>query len=123
MKLLNGTDIIEIKRIKDNIDKNGETFLKRIYTDNEIKYCEEKKNQKYQSYAARFAGKEAICKALSKYINFNYSWKDFEILNDLNGKPYVNLGFNIDNLQSIEISLSHCKEYAIANVIAIYREL
>ena len=119
MEIMNGTDIIEVKRIQDDIEKLGDKFLNRIYTENEIKYCEEKKSQKYQSYAARFAAKEAIYKALSKFINKEYSWKDFEVLNDKSVKPYVKLGIGIEGLESISITLSHCKEYAVANVLAI----
>lgn len=122
MKIINGTDIVEINRIRDDIEKMGDRFLNRIYTQNEIEYCESKKSQKYQSYAARFAAKEAIYKALSKYINFKYTWKDFEILNDTDGRPFVKLNFKIDNLEDLEISLSHCKEYAVANVVAVYKE-
>ena len=122
MKIVNGTDIVEISRIRDDIEKMGDRFLNRIYTQNEIEYCESKKSQKYQSYAARFAAKEAIYKALSKYINFEYTWKDFEILNDTDGRPFVKLNFKIDNLEDLEISLSHCKEYAVANVVAVYKE-
>ena len=122
MKIVNGTDIVEISRIRDDIEKMGDRFLNRIYTQNEIEYCESKKSQKYQSYAARFAAKEAIYKALSKYINFEYTWKDFEILNDEKGKPFVKLNFKIDYLEDLELSLSHCKEYAVANVVAIYKE-
>lgn len=122
MKIANGTDIIEISRIKKDIETIGEKFLNRVYTQKEIEYCESKKNQKYQSYAARFAAKEAIYKALSNFINFEYSWKDFEILNDENGKPHVKLNFKIEQLEDLQISLSHCKEYAVANVVAIYKE-
>ena len=122
MKILNGTDIIEIDRIKQSIEKNGKAFLDRVYTRKEIEYCESKKNQKFQSYAVRFAAKEAIYKALSPYINFEYSWTDFEILNDSNGRPFVNLKFWIKELDSLEISLSHCKDYAVSNVTAVYKE-
>lgn len=122
MKITNGTDIIEINRIKKNIEIHGDKFLKRIFTDQEIEYCESKKNQKYQSYAVRFAAKEAAYKALSNYINFEYSWTDFEVQKDKNGKPILKLRFKIKNLDSLEISLSHCKEYAIANVVALYKE-
>lgn len=122
MKIKNGIDIIEISRIKDNIETNGNDFLQRVFTDKEIEYCESKKMQKYQSYAARFAGKEAIYKALSDYIKFDYSWKDFEIYNDKNGEPKVDLKFKIEELDEIVISLTHSKEYAVASVIAIYKE-
>ena len=122
MKIVNGTDIVEISRIRDDIEKMGDRFLNRIYTQNEIEYCESKKSQKYQSYAARFAAKEAIYKALSEHINTEYSWKDFEITNTSKGKPNVKLGIKIDDLEDITISLSHCKEYGVANVVAIYNK-
>lgn len=121
MKIENGTDIVEITRIQNDIETLGERFLNRIYTEQEIKYCEAKKVQKYHSYAARFAAKEAIYKALSSYIKTGYTWKDFEILNDENGKPYVNLGIKIEELNSLNITLSHSKEYAVANAIAIFK--
>ena len=120
MKISVGTDIIEIERIKNAIKRNEEKFLKSIYTENEVKYCEGKKLQRYQSYAARFAAKEAIFKALSDYIDFNVSFNDFEILNNKNGKPEVRLSFKMESLDSIELSISHCKEYAVAYVTAIF---
>lgn len=122
MKIANGTDIIEIDRIEKNIRHHKDKFLKRIFTENEIEYCEAKKSQKYQSYAARFAAKEAAYKALSNYINFKYSWTDFEIQNDNIGKPVLKLKFEIKELENLEVSLSHCKDYAIANVVAVYKD-
>jgi len=124
VKICCGTDIIEIDRIKKSIEdkKVGNAFKERVYTENEIAYCESKKSQKYQSYAARFAAKEAAYKALSDYIYFKYSWKDFEIVNDVTGKPVMKLKFEIKDLENLEVSLSHCKEYAIANIVAIYKE-
>lgn len=122
MKITVGTDIIEIERIKRIIENKKEKFLESMYTKTEIEYCESKNVQRYQSYAARFAAKEAIYKALSDYINFEYSWKDFEIVNNKNGKPEINLNFKIKELENIEISISHCKEYAVAYVTAIFKE-
>lgn len=122
MKILIGTDIVEVERIKDNLEKNESRFLDRIYTKKEIEYCESKKVQKYQSYAVRFAAKEAIYKALSDYINEDYSWKDFEILNDEKGRPKVYLHLDIKNIEEIDISLSHCKEYAVAYAMARFKE-
>lgn len=118
MQIKTGVDIIEIGRIKEGIEKFGDTFLNTIFTEKEIEYCENHKGQKYQHYAARFAGKEAIFKALSFYYD-ECKWKEYEILNDEKGRPYVNLKSNISNIDEIDISLSHCKEYAIANVVAI----
>lgn len=123
MKVSCGTDIIEIQRVKASIENIGKRFLETIYTEKEIEYCESKKMQKYQHYAARFAAKEAIFKALSTRINSKYSWKDFEVLNDENGKPKVFLTTGIPSLEDIDISISHCKEYAVANVIAVFKEI
>ena len=122
MKISCGTDIIEIDRIKSSIENIGDKFLYTIYTEKEIEYCESRKAQKYQHYAARFAAKEAIFKALSTRIMGEYMWTDFEVLNDGNGKPQVFLKSPIDNLEDIDISISHCKKYAVATVIAIYKE-
>ena len=60
MKILCGTDIIEISRIKESIERSGSTFLNLVFTPNEIKYCESRRNAKYNHYAGRFAAKEAI---------------------------------------------------------------
>ena len=80
--------------------------------------------QKYQHYAARFSAKEAVFKAISDELEnkFQISWKDIEILNDEKGRPYVNILNNkIQNIEDIDISLSHCKQYAIANVVVIFK--
>lgn len=123
MKILTGTDIIEISRIKESIESLGDSFKNKIYTENEIEYCENKRNAKYQHYAGRFASKEAIFKAVSELLDnkFEISWKDAEILNDENGKPRVTfMNKNLeDKIENVDISISHCKEYAIANVIII----
>ena len=119
MQITCGTDIIEIERIKESIKDLGEKFLNRIYTQKEIEYCENKKGQKYQHYAARFAAKEAIFKAISKELKDKYEigWKDMEILNDEQGRPQVKIrGVQKEN---IDISISHCKEYAVAMVVML----
>lgn len=122
MKISCGTDIIEIDRIKSSIENIGDKFLTKIYTNKEIEYCESRKAKKYQHYAARFAAKEAIFKALSTKIRWSYNWTDFEILNNKNGKPNVVLINKIENLEDIDISISHCKKYAVATAIAIFKE-
>lgn len=121
MNIRIGTDIIEISRIKRSIEDTDNKFIERIYTNKEIEYCESRKSQKYQHYAVRFAGKEAVFKAISSMLKnkFEIDWKDIEILNDYSGRPYVNiLKSKISEKINIDISLSHCKEYAVANVIA-----
>lgn len=122
MEIRTGVDIIEIERIKNSIEETEGKFCERVYTEAEIEYCENKKAQKYQHYAARFAGKEAVFKAISLLLKNKYEigWKDIEILNDENGRPYVQiLNQDIKNIENIDISMSHCKQYAIANVIVV----
>ena len=124
MRVKCGTDIIEIDRVKDSIEKLGNPFLDRVFTKKEIDYCESKKKQKYQHYAARFAAKEAAFKALSEKIKdkFSVSWKDFEVVNDEQGRPKLNVyNVNLDNIEDIDISISHCKNYAVANVTVLIK--
>ena len=124
MKISCGTDIIEIYRIKESIEKLGEAFLKRVFTEDEIKYCESKKKQKYQHYAARFAAKEAAFKALSWKIDDKYSisWKDFEVENNKEERPELKIiGIDLNDVEDIDVSISHCKDYAVANVIILSR--
>lgn len=124
MKISCGVDIIEIDRIKDSIESLGDKFLNKVFTINEIKYCESKRQQKYQHYAARFASKEAVFKAISIDLKDKYSicWKDIEIVNDDQGRPIVSLiGIDIKAIENIDLSISHCKQYAVANVTVLYK--
>lgn len=117
MKVSCGTDIIEIDRIKEAIEKSGTKFVNEIYTPKEIHYCESKKNAKYEHYAARFAAKEAVFKAVSEFLNNKYeiTWKNAEIINDKSGKPKVHWqNIEFPQIMSIDISISHCKKYAVA---------
>lgn len=123
MKIGCGTDIIEVQRIKESIENFGDKFLNKIYTQKEIEYCTQKSEIKYERFAARFAAKEAVYKAISnKSISRqNITWQNIEIINNKQGKPFVNfLNTSFDEIQEIDISLSHIKEYAIANCICIF---
>lgn len=123
MQIRTGTDIIEIGRIRESIEKTDKKFCEKIYSQHEIEYCESKRNQKYQHYAARFAAKEAIFKAISERIEnkFEIDWKEIEILNNDNGRPYADISkLLLNEIEDIDISLSHCKEYAVANVVVIF---
>lgn len=124
MKIKCGTDIIEIERVQKSIEDLGDKFLNKVYTEKEIEYCESKGKQKYQHYAARFAVKEAAFKAISEGLEDKYSicWKDFETVNDEMGRPSVTiLGINTKNIVNIDVSISHCKQYATANVVVLYK--
>ena len=125
-----GTDIVNIKRIRKTLNNNGSTFKKRIFTKNEINYCDKKKNS-YSFYAKRFAAKEALTKALGTGIRNGIDFKDIEISNDSFGKPYVTLkGFAANFLKKkikskkyfIYLSLSDEDPFAQATVIISYNK-
>lgn len=115
-----GTDIIEVQRVQKAIESLGQTFVDKIFTKEEIEYCISKKEMQYQHFAARFAAKEAIFKAISPLLKDKYdiTWKDAQICNDNQGRPYVELlNKKFDKIKQIDISISHVKEYAIATCI------
>ena len=108
MEIFVGNDIIEVSRIANLIE--NDKFLHRVFSDAEIEYCEDKAN-KAQNYAARFAAKEAVFKALSSKLD--------SIEKDDNGRPIIVL-YNhseISDNYRFDVSLSHVKEYAVANVV------
>ena len=111
-----GTDIIEVSRIEELIKDKGYKFLNKIYTQNEIDYCESKGPNKYQHYAGRFAAKEAVFKVIQSNNTFkSLMFKDIQILNKDDGSPYVNIvSYNHTIYSGIYISISHIKEYATA---------
>jgi len=113
MILSTGIDIIEIDRIQRAIDRWGDDFLKHVFNDEEIDYAKKRKFPT-QHFAARFAAKEAIYKAIGhdKHI----TWKDMTILNDSSGKPYCKFK-NEKYKNKVTISLSHSQNYAVANAI------
>ena len=119
-----GTDIIEVSRIKKLIKEKGNKFLDRIYTKNEIEYCESKGLNKYQHYAGRFAAKEAVFKALNREAVSESSliFKNIEILNKNDGTPYVNIldDITVDCFDvNIDVSISHIKKYATATAVSV----
>jgi holo-[acyl-carrier protein] synthase len=113
-----GTDIVEIARVKEAIDRWGKRFLHRIYTEAELRLC----HNKPWRLAAHFAGKEAVMKALGTGVR-GISWTEIEILAEPNGKPFVQLHGKAQNkandlgLNNLAISLSDSVEYAIAFVV------
>lgn len=125
MKITCGTDIIEVSRIKESIETLGDKFLSKIYTPVEIEYCNNKKQMQYQHFAARFAAKEAIFKAISDILENKYeiTWTDVEINHDEKEKPKVHfLKEEYKNkIEQIDISLSHLKEYAIATCVMVLK--
>ena len=131
MKITTGIDIIEVARIQKAIQENGEVFLHKIYTEEEIDYCNKTGLSNYQHFAARFAVKEAVFKAMSAYIKGREDalWTNIEVRNNESGKPVLNvdklvrnMGETVDNfkLVDIDISISHIKEYAVASAVAVF---
>jgi len=117
-----GVDIIEIDRIEKAMNRWGDRFLHRIYTELELRLC----RQKPPSLAVRFAGKEAVMKALGTGIK-GISWREIEIPSEPSGKPLVQLYGKAQNkanslgLDKLAISLSHSREYAVAFVVGEVR--
>ena len=113
MVIGSGIDIIEINRLKQAIKKWGDSFLNRVFTQDEVDYAKKRKFP-YQHLAARFAVKEAVLKAIGE--NSKISWHDIQIFNDKNGRPVCSLR-DKDNNRNILVSISHTKEYAVASAI------
>ncbi|QVE49011.1 holo-ACP synthase [Chlamydia crocodili] len=115
-----GTDIIEISRIRKAIKTHNQRMLDRIFTKKEQEYCLRLTNP-YPSFAARFAGKEAVSKALGTGIGKIISWKDIEILKS-SKQPEVHLPPRIYKklgISKVLLSISHSREYATAMAIAL----
>lgn len=115
-----GTDIIEVNRIQDAIDKYGERFLKRIFTDIEQNYCEQFNETKYLHYAARFAAKEAFSKAIGTGITDGFKFSEVGIKNESSGKPILILSGGLEKQWkacTIQVTLSHTNNNASAFVI------
>lgn len=114
-----GNDIIEISRIRESMTRHGAHFLNKLFSEKEQEYC--RKNQDaVPSFAARFAAKEAIAKALGCGFGEKLAWLDLEIVNDRLGKPEVRCSESLKlrfNDPKIMISMSHCVEYATAVAI------
>ena len=117
-----GIDIIEVSRIQKEISKKNGAFKARVFTKNEINYCESIAT-KEQNYSARFAAKEAFFKALGSGWSKGFAWTDVEIAKDGSGKPYIITHGKVkefieqNQISNIQVSLSHIKETAVAIVI------
>jgi holo-[acyl-carrier protein] synthase len=119
-----GVDMVEVERVKKALERWGERFLNRVFTSEERSYCLRKAFPE-QSFAARFAAKEAVLKAIGTGLSSGIGWKGVEIVNKTSGKPEVNLGKKIMHRiggKKILISISHTKEFAIACAILLEEE-
>ena len=117
-----GVDIVEVPRIGEAIERFGERFLHRIYTDAEIRYCDSKANR-VERYAGRFAAKEAALKAIGTGWRQGVAWKEIEVGREPGGRPTLVFRGKVAEFagalkaRRISLSLSHTREHAIAQVI------
>jgi holo-[acyl-carrier protein] synthase len=117
-----GTDLIEIARIEQSVARYGDRFLERVFTPAEIAYCRRKKNAA-ESFAARFAAKEAGAKALGTGISHGISWLELEVLREPTGKPTLVLTGRAAarahslSVTRISLSLTHSRTISLAVVV------
>ncbi len=117
-----GVDLAEVPRIRASVERFGERFVQRIFTPREIAYVERKAN-KYERYAARFAAKEAGMKAIGTGWRHGVRWQDFEVANLPTGKPTLRLHGKAAEVaermrvRTINLSLTHTAELGMAHVI------
>ena len=122
MILGTGVDLAEVGRIREAIERYGDRFIRRIYTDAEIAYVERKAN-KFERYAGRFAAKEAGMKAIGTGWKRGVRWQDFEVSNLPSGRPTLRLHGVAERIAgkmgvtSISLSITHTAELGMAHVI------
>ena len=118
-----GTDLIEIERIERSVARFGEQFLSRVFTPGEIAYCQARKTSA-ESFAARFAAKEAGAKALGTGISRGVSWKEFEVRRLRGQRPELHLSGRAAEIaaalgiQRLSLSLTHSRTMSMAVVVA-----
>ena len=122
MILGTGVDIAEVPRIRESIERFGDRFLRRVFTEGEVRYCEHKVTR-YESFAARFAAKEAGMKALGTGWSHGVRWRDIEVVRPKGQRPTIQFHGEAAAIaarlgtKNIALSITHTSEQALANVI------
>jgi len=122
MILGTGVDLAEVSRIRDAVERYGQRFIRRIYTPGEIAYVERKANR-FERYAGRFAAKEAGMKAIGTGWKRGVRWQDFEVANLPSGRPTLRLHGEAAKIaerlgvKSVQLSITHTAELGMAHVI------
>jgi holo-[acyl-carrier protein] synthase len=117
-----GTDLMEIERVQQSIDRFGERFLHRVFTEGEIAYCQRKKKHSAESFAARFAAKEAAAKALGTGISRGVGWREIEVRREPGERPRLHFSGRAAEraaamgVRNVQLSLTHSREVAMAVV-------
>ena len=118
-----GTDLVEVSRI-ENLLRENEALQQRVFTQAELRYSQ-RKHYPFQHFAARFAAKEAVFKALGSGLSGDLDWRDVEVCNERSGKPVLRLsgatGIKANDLGVVDsfVSMSHTEQYAIALVFLV----
>ena len=122
MILGTGVDIAEVPRIRESIERFGDRFLRRVFTEGEVRYCEHKVTR-YESFAARFAAKEAGMKALGTGWSRGVRWRDIEVVRPTGQRPTIQFHGEAAAIaarlgtKNIALSITHTSEQALAHVI------
>jgi holo-[acyl-carrier protein] synthase len=117
-----GIDIAEVPRIAESINRFGERFIHRVFTEGEIRYCDTKGNR-FERYAARFAAKEAAMKALGTGWNNGVRWRDVEVVREPGQRPTIKFHAKAAEVaarlktKNISLSITHTAQQAMASVI------
>ena len=124
LKILQGIDLVKVERMEQGIRRSGKAFLNRVFSASEQAYCGSKR-MKFEHYAARFAAKEAILKALKVHPKKGQRLSGIEVKHEATGKPFIALDkesrkqFCLPAQAQIELSIAHEREYAIATVVIV----
>ena len=114
-----GVDVVDVLRLKKTLEKQGKIFLEKVFTEKEVKYCKSRKNP-HEHFAARFAAKEAVGKAMQTGWKGHFRWKDIEVVNEPSGAPKVVLYREVSETLSnctVHLSLSHTENTVVAFAI------
>ncbi|MFI5173518.1 MAG: holo-ACP synthase [Terriglobia bacterium] len=118
-----GIDLIELDRIRASLKRHGDRFKRRLFTEQEIKYCDAKRSNAFRHYAARFSAKEAVMKALGLGWQKGTSWKEIEVFRTQDGQPQIRLTGSTARIalklksKRVLLSLTHSEHYAAAFVV------
>jgi holo-[acyl-carrier protein] synthase len=114
-----GVDVVDVKRMKSVLEKQGKVFLDKVFSDMEVTYCKTRKKP-YLHFGARFAAKEAVAKAMRTGWSGAFHWRDIEVVNDQSGAPHILLSRDVAKALeqcSVHLSLSHTDNTMVAFVV------
>jgi holo-[acyl-carrier protein] synthase len=114
-----GVDVVDVQRMKDVLEKQGQAFQNKVFSDMEVTYCKTRQKP-YIHFAARFAAKEAVAKAMRTGWSGAFHWRDIEVVNDQSGAPHILLSHDVAKALeqcNVHLSLSHTDNTVVAFVV------